>query len=118
MKAKWIDIVDELRGDMGSGRYARRIPGNDEYGSVCRKPELSKQTKRKRSEHPTAKRFAALMATTKAILHDPTRKAEWQERYDEAKKNAQKHNKPIQGRLYDYIKHTLCAESQGNVPTT
>ena len=110
MKAKWIDMVGELQGSMGQQFYARRIPGNDEYGAVCRKPELSKKTKKAKAEHPTAKRFAELMAETKALLHDPERKAEWQARYDEAKRKARKYNKPIQGRFYDYIKHELSKE--------
>ena len=53
------------------------------------------------------------MAETKAILHDPERKAEWQARYEEAVRNARKYNKPIQGRLYDYIKHELSIELKG-----
>ena len=92
---------------MDSRHCARRIPGNDEYGAVCNKPELSKKTKKAKAEHPTARRFAEMMAETKAILHDSVRRAEWQARYDEAMRNARKYNKPIQGRLYDYIKHEL-----------
>ena len=46
----------------------------------------------------------------KAILRDPVRKAEWQARYDEAVQKARKHNKHIQGRLYDYIKHEKSKE--------
>ena len=41
------------------------------------------------------------------------KKAEWQARYDEAVKKARKYNKPIQGRLYDYIKHELSVELKG-----
>jgi len=102
-----------LRGSVGSGHYARRIPGNNEYGAICSKPELSKRTKKAKAEHPTARRFAELMAETKAILHNPARKAEWQARYDEAVRKARKYNKPIQGRLYDYIKHELSEEKKG-----
>ncbi len=36
---------------------------------MCAKPELSKKTKKKKAEHPTAKAFAELMAETKAICH-------------------------------------------------
>ena len=107
MKAKWVNIVDSLQGNVDQRHYARRIPGNGEYGAACAKPELSKKTKKKKAEHPTAKAFAELMAETKAIMHDPVRKAEWQARYEEALKKARKYNKPIQGRLYDYIKHEL-----------
>lgn len=114
MKAKWAHIVEELRGSMDSRHYARRIPGNGEYGAVCSKPELSKQVRKAKAEHPTAKRFAEMMAETKAIMHDPMLKAEWQARYEEAVRKARKYNKPIQGRLYDYIKHELSAKRVNN----
>lgn len=113
MKAKWVHIVEELRGSMDGRLYARRIPGNGEFGAICSKPELNKKTRKAKAEHPTARRFAELMAETKAILHDPERKAEWQARYDEAVRKARKHNKPIQGRLYDYIKHELSEKRKG-----
>ncbi len=117
MKAKWVNIVDSLQGNVDQRHYARRIPGNGEYGAVCAKPELSKKTKKAKAEHPTAKAFAELMAETKAIMHDLERKAEWQARYEEALKKARKYNKPIQGRLYDYIKHELSEErKQGVLP--
>lgn len=82
---------------------------------MCAKPELSKKTKKKKAEHPTAKAFAELMAETKAILHDPERKAEWQARYEEALQKARKYNKPIQGRLYDYIKHEVSEERKRGI---
>lgn len=110
MKAKWVNIVDELWGNVDSRHYVRRIHGNNKWGAVCSKPELSKKTKKAKAEHPTAKRFAELMTETKVILHDLARKAEWQARYDEAVQKARKYNKPIQGRLYDYIKHELSEE--------
>ena len=89
MKAKWVNIVDSLQGNVDKAK----------------------------AEHPTAKAFAELMAETKAIMHDPERKAEWQARYEEALKKARKYNKPIQGRLYDYIKHELSEErKQGVLP--
>ena len=49
MKAKWVNIVDSLQGNVDQRHYARRIPGNGEYGAVCAKPELSKKTKKKKA---------------------------------------------------------------------
>lgn len=46
MKAKWVHIVEELRGSMDGRHYARRIPRNGEYGAICSKPELSKKTRK------------------------------------------------------------------------
>ena len=117
MKEKWVNIVDSLQGKVDERHYVRRIPGNGEWAAVCAKPDLSKKTKKKKAEHPTAKAFAELMAETKAIMHDPERKAEWQARYEEAMRKARKYNKPIQGRLYDYIKHELSEKrKQGILP--
>ncbi len=110
MKAKWVNIVDSLQGNVDQRHYVRRIPGNGEWGAVCAKPELSQKVKKAKAEHPTAKAFAELMAEAKAIMHDPERKAKWQARYEEALKKARKYNKPTQGRLYDYIKHELNEE--------
>ena len=112
MKIKWIDIVREGHGRLGDEHYVRRSPGNSEYAISCHKPVISEATKRARAEHPTAIGFAALMAETKAILHDPERKAAWQSRYEEAKRQASKDGKPISGRLCDYIKKELSKEQK------
>lgn len=112
MKVKWTGLVDDLQGHVDTRHYARHIPGNREWASVCGKPELSDTTKKKKAGLPTAQRFKALMAETKAILHTPEQRAEWQARYDEAIRKARKYNKPIQGRLYDYIKHELSLEQK------
>ena len=66
MKAKWVNIVDSLQGNVDQRHYARQIPGNGEWAAVCAKPELSKKTKKAKAEHPTAKAFAELMAETSA----------------------------------------------------
>lgn len=110
MKLKWIDIVTEGHGRLGEDHYVRRSPGNTEYAVSCQKPTQSEATKRARSNHPTARGFADLMSETTAILHDPARKAAWQARYDEAKRQASKDGKPISGRLCDYIKKELSKE--------
>ncbi len=107
MKAKWTGLVDELRGHVDRNHYARRIPGNWQYAAVCEKPELSEKTKKKKASLPHVKKFKEMMAECKAILHDLERRAEWQARYDEAKREAIRQNKPVQGRLCDYVKHEL-----------
>lgn len=107
MKTRWVELIGESTGSFGSRQYARRIPGNDEYAAVCSKPELSKRTKKKKAELPVVKDFQVLISTCKAILHDPARRAIWQERYDEAKRLAKKHGKRVQGRLCDYVRHEV-----------
>ncbi len=107
MKVQWTSLVDDVRGHVDQGHYARRIPGNGEWAAVCQKPELSKKTKKKKASLPHVKEFGALIATCKEILHDPERRAAWQAKYDEAKRKARKYNKPIQGRLCDYVRHEV-----------
>lgn len=53
MKAKWVNIVDSLQGNVDQRHYTRRIPGKGEYGAVCAKPELSKKTKRVKNNETT-----------------------------------------------------------------
>ena len=107
MKAKWVNIVDSLQGKVDERHYARRIPGNGEWAAVCNNPELSEKTKKKKAALPVATNFKTLIATCKSILNNPAARAMWQARYDEAKRKARKHNKPIQGRLCDYVRHEV-----------
>ena len=105
MKVKWSGLIDDFKGHIDGRHYARHIPGNSEEAAVCLKPELSKKTKKKKAAHPTCKSFGNYIAESKTILHDPERRAIWQAKYDEAKRKARKYNKPIQGRLCDFVRH-------------
>lgn len=107
MKVKWTNIIAEVKGNVDEKHYARRIPGNGEWASVCTKPTLSEQTKEKKAALPAARNFKILIATCKNILNNPSVRAAWQARYDEAKRQASRHNKPIQGRLCDYVRHEV-----------
>ena len=107
MKVKWTLLVDEACGQVDKRHYARHIPGNGEWAAICTKPELSKKTKQKKAALPVAQNFKTLIATCKNILNTPAARAMWQARYDEAKRKARKHNKPIQGRLCDYVRHEV-----------
>ncbi len=107
MKAKWTSLVRELQGGLDSKHYARHIPGNGEWAAVCLKPELSKKTKKKKAAHSTCQSFSNYIAVSKDILHNVERRAIWQAKYDEAKRKARRYNKPIQGRLCDYVRHEV-----------
>ncbi len=107
MKVQWTSLVSEVHGHLDRQHYARQIPGNSYYAAVCNKPELSNATKKKKANLPHIKKFEALIATCKKILNDPELRAEWQAKYDEAVKKARKYNKPIQGRLCDYVRHEV-----------
>ena len=107
MKVKWTTLVDDVQGHVDGRHYARHIPGNCEWAAICMKPELSKKTKKKKAAHPTCKSFSAYIAISKEILNSPERRAIWQARYNEAKRKASRHGKPIQGRLCDYVRHEV-----------
>jgi hypothetical protein len=107
MKVQWTSLVDGAQGHLDGGHYTRRIPGNPDWAAVCNKPMLSEKTKKKKAALPHMKEFSGLIATCKAILHDPERRAIWQAKYDAAKKQANRHNKRIQGRLCDYLRHEV-----------
>ena len=107
MKVKWTLLVDDACGHIDPKHYARHIPGNGEWAAVCNKPELSAKTKKKKANLPVATNFKMLIATCKSILNNPAARAMWQARYDEARRKARKHNKPIQGRLCDYVRHEV-----------
>ena len=107
MKVKWTLLLDDACGQVDNKHYARHIPGNGEWAAVCNKPELSKKTKKKKAAHPTCKSFSAYIAISKEILNSPERRAIWQARYNEAKREANRHKKPIQGRLCDYVRHEV-----------
>ena len=107
MKVKWTSLLDDAQGGVDEKRYARHIPGNREWAAVCYKPELSKKTKKKKADHPTCKSFGEMIAICKKILNNPVARGMWQDRYNEAKRTAKKYNKPIQGRLCDYVRHEV-----------
>ena len=107
MKVKWTLLLDDACGQVDKKHYARHIPGNGAWAAVCNKPQLSKQTKKKKANLPVATNFKTLIATCKDILNNPAARAMWQARYDEAKRKANKYNKPIQGRLCDYVRHEV-----------
>jgi len=105
MKVKLSALIDDGVGHVDSRHYLRHIPGNNTEAAVCQKPELSKKTKKKKAAHPTCKGFGNFIAESKAILHDPERRAIWQAKYDEALRKARKYNKKVQGRLCDFVRH-------------
>ena len=107
MKAKWTSIIGEAEGSLDKRHYARHIPGNEKEAAICEKPELSKKTKKKKAAHPTCKSFGKNITICQEIYADPARKALWEARYEEAKRKARRHNKFIQGRFIDYLRHEV-----------
>lgn len=116
MKVKWTALIDNASGGIDDRHYARSIPGNDEWAAVCNKPELSKKTRKKKAALPVAKNFTEVIETSKEILHNQERRAVWQAMFDADKRKAQKHNKPIQGRLCDYVRHHVSIRLKNGEP--
>ena len=107
MKVQWTGLIDDFKGHIDRRHYARRIPGNGGWAAVCNKPELSDKTKKSKAAHPTCKSFGNYIAESKAILHDPERRAKWQAKYDETLYRAKKWGKPAYGRLCDFVRHEV-----------
>ena len=105
MKVQWTALLDEAKGGVDAKHYARHIPGNGEWAAVCQKPELSNATKKKKAETQEVKAFDKMIAESKKIKETPERLAAWTAKYEADKREAKRHNKPIQGRLTDYIRH-------------
>ena len=116
MKVKWTLLLDEVSGTLDNKHYARHIPGNGVWAAVCNNPELSKKTKKKKADHPTAKRFGEVIAISKNILNNPVARGMWQARYEEAQRKARRHGKPVQGRLCDYVRHEVSEMLKNGTP--
>ena len=107
MKVKWTLLLDDAKGEIDPKHYARHIPGNGEWAAVCNKPELSKKTKKKKAGMQQVTDFNKMIAESKKIKETPERLEAWTAKYEVAKREAKRHNKPIQGRLTDYIRHNV-----------
>ena len=107
MKVKWTLLLDDAKGGIDPKHYARHIPGNGEWAAVCNKPELSKKTKKKKAAMQQVTDFNQMIGESKKIKESPERLAAWTALYEADKRKAKRHNKPIQGRLTDYIRHNV-----------
>jgi len=105
MKVKWTLLLDDVKGGVDPKHYARHIPGNGEWAAVCNKPELSKKTKKKKAGMQQVTDFNKMIAESKKIKETPERLEAWTAKYEVAKREAKRHNKRVQGRLTDYIRH-------------
>ena len=111
-------FLESIGGSLGSDYYLRPIPGRTGYAAYCKKPEYSKKKQKEMAEREAVKKLSSVSKQASAILRDPMLKAEWQEKYRAALREASKHQrmpdakgKPaVLGRLYDYIKRELYKE--------
>ena len=123
---KWTMIVhvasflESIGGSLGSDYYLRPIPGRVGYAAYCRKPEYSKKKQKEMAERPMVKKLSEVSKEASAILQDPVRRAEWQEKYRAALREASKHQrmpdkdgKPyVPGRLCDFVRKELYKQTK------
>ncbi len=108
-------FLESIGGSIDKEHYLRPIPGRTGWAAYCRKPDYSKAKRKEMAERPIVKSFAAISAEASAILNDPVRRAEWQEKYITALRNASKHQRaphkdgksPVPGRLCDFVRKEL-----------
>ena len=106
-------------GSLNENEYSRRLPGRPPgITAVCKKPKYTKAQKKKMALRPAVQRFVNANKVAQIIWHDPEKKAEWAKRHVEAMKEAKRHNKYVQVRLWDFIRHTLNAESKAAANAT
>ena len=111
-------FLESLGGSIDKEHYLRPIPGRVGWAAYCRKPEYSKKKQKEMAEREAVKKLSEVSKEASAILRDPVRRAEWQEKYSAALREASRHQrmpdakgKPyVPGRLYDFIKRELYRE--------
>lgn len=107
MKAHLVPYLMSTSGEISPQQYVRSIPGNELFVSICSKPKLSKATRKRKAKTSNALAFKKLMEECKAILNTPERREAWDRKYLEAKRQAYKYGRPIQGRLCDFVRHEV-----------
>ena len=108
-------FLESLGGSIDKDHYLRPIPGRTGWASYCRKPKYSKKKQKEMAQREAVKKLSEVSKEASAILRDPVLRAEWQERYEAAKREASKHQRlpdkkgksAVPGRLCDYVKREL-----------
>mgnify|MGYP006864380471 CR=1 FL=1 len=117
-------FLESIGGSIDKDHYLRPIPGRVGYAAYCRKPEYSKKKQKEMAGRKMVKQLTEVSKEASAILKDPVRRAEWEDKYQAALREASKHQRmpnangkpPVPARLYDFIKHeiSLARKSQSN----
>ncbi|MBE6320053.1 MAG: hypothetical protein E7075_03700 [Bacteroidales bacterium] len=108
-------FLESIGGSIDKDHYLRPIPGRTGWAAYCRKPEYSKKKQEEMAERKMVKQLSEVSKEASAILKDPVRRAEWEEKYRAALREASKHQRmpdangkpPVPARLYDFIKHEI-----------
>ena len=108
-------FLESIGGSIDKDHYLRPIPGRVGWAAYCKKPEYSKKKQKEMAGRKMVKQLTEISKEASAILKDPVRRAEWEDKYQAALREASKHQrmpdakgKPyVPRRLYDYIKREL-----------
>ena len=108
-------FLESLGGSIDKDHYLRPIPGRTGWAAYCHKPVYSKQKQKEMAEREAVKKLSLVSREASVILRAPVLRAEWQTKYDAAKREASKHQrmpdkkgKPaVPGRLCDYVRREL-----------
>ena len=108
-------FLESIGGSIDKEHYLRPIPGRTGWAAYCKKPEYSKKQQKEMAERKMVKQLTEVSKEASAILKDPVRRAEWEEKYHAALREASKHQRmpkangkpPVPARLYDFIKHEI-----------
>jgi hypothetical protein len=113
-------FLESIGGSIDKDHYLRPIPGRTGWAAYCRKPEYSKKKQKEMAEREAVKKLSKVSVKASAILRDPILRAEWEEKYRAALREASKHQrmpnakgKPaVPGRLCDYVRRELHKEEK------
>ena len=114
-------FLESIGGSIDKEHYLRPIPGRVGYAAYCRKPDYSKKKQKEMAGREMVRRLSEVSREASAILQDPVRRAEWQEKYTAALRDASKHQRMpdtkgkayVPGRLCDYVRKELYKKSNG-----
>lgn len=118
LKVRWVDYIAGMYGTVTEDMYVRRIPGNREWGLLCRRPKYNKKDKTQMAQRETVKNFKALQEIASREYKE--NRAEWEKRWKAALREEQRHPHSIgqDGRervptiLWQYVKKCVAKGAQ------
>jgi len=104
LTSAFVRYTGELDGEF----YLRTlVKDKSKVMAVCRKPNYTKQQRKKMAQRPQIKRFNSVNKEAQKIYHDPILRAEWEQRHAAFQIEARKKGEYTYPRLWDFIRHEL-----------
>ena len=113
-------FLESIGGSIDKDHYLRPIPGRPGWAAYCKKPEYSKKKQKEMAQRKMVKQLTEISKEARAILKDPVRRSEWEDKYQAALREASKHQrmpdangKPyVPGRLCDFVRKELAKQAK------